>query len=104
MGGYWDYGMMRGYASNYSPWYGMMGGYGYWGLLGVAGVLFGVVVVVSSLMLYNHTADHSNWGIVILTFSLLSILSGAGGLVGLILGVLGGIFALTWKPPTLSKA
>lgn len=104
MNGYWGYGgMMRGYG--YGPGFGMMGGYGFGGVLGLAGLLFGLVVIVSSLMLYYHPADHSKWGIVILIFSALSVLGSVmGGFgVGLILGVLGGIFALTWKPPTTSK-
>ena len=103
MNGYWGYGMTRGYGSSFAPWYGMMGRYGSWGLLGIAGVLLGVVVIVSSLMLYSHPADHSKWGVMILIFSSLSILSAMGGIVGLILGVLGGTFALTWKPYTALK-
>src|SRR5208337_816258 len=64
MNGYWGYGgMMRGYG--YGPGFGMMGGYGFGGVLGLAGLLFGVVVIVSSLMLYNHPGDHSKWGIII---------------------------------------
>jgi hypothetical protein len=83
----------------------MMGGYGVGGALSLASLLFGVVVIVSSVMLYNHPADHSKWGIVILIFSALSVLGSAMGdfVVGLILGVLGGIFAITWKPSTASK-
>jgi len=105
MKGYRGYGgMMRGYAHGYEPWYGMMGGYGF-GLLAIAGALFGVVVIVGSLMLYSHPAHHSKWGIIIVIFSALSVLETAmGGLLGLILGVLGGIFALTWKPPTMPKS
>jgi len=105
MSGYWNYGMMGGYRPVYSPWYGMMGGYGFTGLIGIATLLFGVGVIIASVMLYNYPADHSKWGIAILVFSALSVLGGAtGGLVGLILGVLGAIFAITWKPPAPSKA
>jgi len=103
MNGYWGnsgYGMMNGYWSN--PGYGMMGRFGVaFGILGLVGALFGIIVIISALMLYNHPADHSKWSIVILIFSILSIFGSAmGGFgVGLILGVLGGVFALTWKPP-----
>jgi hypothetical protein len=101
--GYGGYGMMGGFWSN--PGFGMMSGYGLgygMGWLGFAGILFGIAVVASALMLYSHPTDHSKWGILILIFSVLSILGSAmaGFGVGLILGVLGGIFALTWKPPT----
>ena len=115
MGGYSGYngntgnggygGMMGRYLS--SPGFGMMGGYGYGfgGLLGLAGIVFGIVVIVSSVMLYNKPSEHSKWGLLILIFSVLSIFGSAmAGLgVGLILGVIGGIFALTWKTPTTPK-
>ena len=48
MNGYWGYG-------------GMMGGYGYGGMFGLAGILFGVVVIVADLMLYNKPVDHAKW-------------------------------------------
>ena len=112
MNGYWGYGgMMGGYGPGYGPGYGyglgfgMMRAYGYSGMFGIAGVLFGVVVIVGALMLYNNPVQHSMWGLVILIFSVLSIFGSAmaGFGVGLILGVIGGVLALTWKPPTTEK-
>lgn len=101
----WYGGMMGRYFS--SPGFGMMGGYGFGlgGIFGLAGIVFGIVVIVSSVMLYNKPDDHSKWGLLILIFSVLSIFGSAmaGFGVGLILGVLGGIFALTWKPPIAAK-
>jgi hypothetical protein len=102
MNGYWGYGgMMGGYGwGGYDPGLGMTG-YGYGGMFGLVGVLFGIVVIAGSLMLYHNPADHTKWGIVILIFSALSmygsVMGGFG--VGLILGIIGGILALTWKPP-----
>ena len=101
----WYGGMMGRYLS--SPGFGMMGGYGYGlgGIFGLAAIVFGIVVVVSAVMLYNKPIEHSKWGLLILIFSVLSVFGSAmaGFAVGLILGVLGGIFGLTWKPPTPSK-
>ena len=45
----------------YGPGFGMMGGYGYGGMFGLAGILFGVVVIVAALMLYNKPVDHAKW-------------------------------------------
>ena len=103
MSGYLGYEGMGRYSSG--PAFGMMGGYGFGGILGLAGVVFGIVVIVGAVMLYNKPSEHSKWGLLILIFSVLSIFGSAmpGFRVGLILGVLGGIFALTWKPPTTSK-
>lgn len=101
----WYGGMMSRYLS--SPGFGLVGGYGFGfgGIFGLAGIVFGILVIVSAVMLYNKPIEHSKWGLLILIFSVLSIFGSAmaGFGVGLILGVLGGIFALTWKPPTTPK-
>lgn len=104
MNGYWgNGGMMGGYG--YGPGFGMMGGYGFGGMFGIAGIIFGMAVIVSAFSLYSNPLNHSKWGLVILVFSLLSIFGSAmaGFGIGLILGVFGGILALTWKPPSAVK-
>jgi hypothetical protein len=74
-------------------------------MFGLAGVLFGVAVIAGALMLYNNPVDHAKWGMVILIFSALGIFGSAmaGFGIGLILGLIGGILALTWKLPTANK-
>ena len=94
-----NYGGMMGFD------FGMMGNgyaYGFSGMFGIAGLFFGVAVIISALMLYNNPAQHLTWGSVILVLSVLSIFGSAmvGFGIGLILGVIGGILALTWKPPS----
>jgi len=107
-GGYggngWYGGMMGRYS--FGPVFGMMGGLGYgFGFLGVLGLIFGLIVIISALMLNSKPEQHSTWGILIIIFSVLSIFGSAmGGFgVGLILGLIGGILGVTWKPPQ-SKA
>jgi hypothetical protein len=97
MGGYGGWGMMGYGYSGYG--YGRMSGYGF-GLFGVLGLIFGVIVIVSAIMLNRRPQEHSTWGVLIVIFSVLSILGGAtGGFgVGLILGLVGGVLAITWKP------
>ena len=96
MGGYRGWGGMMGYGG---PGYGMMGWLGF-GLFGILGIVFGVIIIISALMLNSKPQEHSTWGMLIIVFSALSIFGGAmGGLgVGLVLGLVGGILALTWKP------
>ncbi len=99
MGNY-GYGMMGRYAQ----WGGMMGtGFGMmgfaFGAMGVLGLIFGAIVVISALMLNNRPEQHSTWGSLIVLFSVLSIFGSAMGFgIGLILGLIGGVLAITWKP------
>jgi hypothetical protein len=108
MGNYgYDYGMMGGYGG-YGGWggmmgpgFGMMGGLGYgFGFIGVLGLIFGVIVIISAFMLNSKPKEHATWGTLIVIFSVLSIFGSAmGGFgIGLILGLIGGILAITWKP------
>jgi hypothetical protein len=97
---------LRGMMGRYGGWGGMMGsGFGMmgfaFGMLGVLGLIFGVIVIVSALMLNSKPHEHTTWGTLILIFSVLSIFgSMMGGFgIGLILGIIGGILAITWKPP-----
>ena len=92
-------GMMGGYGYGSSP-YGMMGGLGL-GLFGILALIFGAIVIISAIMLNSKPHEHSTWGTVIVLFSVLSLFGGMmGGFgVGLILGLIGGILAIMWKPP-----
>jgi hypothetical protein len=96
MGGNRWGGMMR-------PGFGMIGFA--FGALGILGLIFGVIVIISAIMLNRRPEQHSTWGILILVFSVLSIFGSAmGGFgIGLILGLIGGILALTWKPSTTEE-
>jgi len=104
MGGY---GGMMGGMMGY-PGYGMMGGFG-WGMFGLLGLIFGIIVVISAIMLNSRPEEHTMWGTIIVIFSVLSIFGSAmGGFgIGLVLGIIGGVLAITWKrapTPTQSKA
>jgi hypothetical protein len=100
MGGFRGWGGMMGYGfPGYG--YGFMGGLGF-GLFGILGFIFGAIVVISAIMLNSKPQEHTTWGILIAIFSALSIFGGAmGGFgIGLILGLIGGVLAVIWKPAT----
>ena len=68
------------------------------GGLGAFGLVSGAIVVASGVMLQASPNRLRIWGVLILVFSVLSLLGTGGFVVGAILGIAGGIKALTWKP------
>ena len=91
--------MMRGYGYAFAARPGYFSPF--MSLAGMLGIVFGLIVIASAIMLNRQPTQHTTWGILILLFSLLGIFGGlAGYLVGLILGIVGGTLAIAWKPPT----
>ena len=76
----------------------LLGGGSFFGLFGVVGLVFGILVIVGAVMLYNQPSQHTTWGVIVLVFSISSIVSLGGFLVGLILGTIGGALAIAWQP------
>jgi len=71
------------------------------GILGtvmVVGIILGLIVIVAAVMLYRNPAQKTMWGVIVLVLSIISIFIGGGFIIGLILGIIGGALALTWKP------
>ena len=96
----WMYNMMNGYGG-YG--FGMMRGLGLgggFGLMGIVGAVFGIVIIISAVMLNGRSNGHTTWGVLIIIFSALSVFGGmmSGFGLGAILGVIGGILAIVWKP------
>jgi len=69
----------------------------------IIGLVSGVLLLIGALMLYGKLVDSKAIGIVILVFSILSIVTGEGFIIGFILGIMGGVEALRWKSVTKSK-
>jgi hypothetical protein len=66
-------------------------------VVGAIAVVFGVLIIVGAVLLYQLGQEVAG-GLIVLVFSLLSILTfGVIGLVGLILGVIGAALALKKK-------
>lgn len=93
-------GMMDGWMKGRGEY--MIGGRGFlpsmfFGI-GILSVVCGIIVIVGAVMLNSKPQGHSKWGTLILVFSLLSLIGAGGFLAGLILGVVGGALAISWKP------
>ena len=66
---------------------------------GVVGIIMGLIMIAGSFMLYSKPTSAKMWGIIILILSILSWVTAVGGLViGFILGLIGGILAIMYKP------
>ncbi len=72
------------------------------GIVSVVGsleLIAGVVVVSSGAMLRSKPDQRVLWGTLILVLSVLSFFGSGGFVIGAILGIIGGIMALTWRQP-----
>ena len=67
------------------------------GLILWAFPLFGIIIIIGSVMMYVSPSSAKMWGIVVLilgVFSFIGVVTALGGLLALI----GGILAIVWKP------
>ena len=85
---YWP--MMRGMMNS---WYPYMS---YWmSSMGALAIAVGAVVLVGSYMLYRKPDNAKQWGVLILMGSLIGLIGMAGFAIGSILGIIGGIMAVS---------
>ncbi|MEM4155355.1 MAG: DUF6114 domain-containing protein [Archaeoglobaceae archaeon] len=68
--------------------------------LGIVGLVFGVLVIVGALMINSGEKGRVTTGsIIVLVFSILSLfVVGGGFIIGFLLGLIGSIIGLAWKP------
>ena len=62
------------------------------------GLIFGALVLLGAIMLHSKPANKKAWGIIVIVFSIPSVITGGGFIIGFILGIIGGAKALSWKP------
>jgi len=66
--------------------------------LAAVGLILGFLVLLAAILLRIKPSYHKAWGIVILMFSIPSVVTGGGFIIGFILGFIGGALALSRKP------
>ena len=97
--GYWWMGISGGH-------YMMMGfsfGFELMLVLAALGAACGVVVLISAVLLHARPRQATTWGAVILAFSLIGLVGMGGFFVGAVLGIVGGVLALTWQKPSVGN-
>jgi hypothetical protein len=80
---------------------------GFVGAIAVFGLICGAIVTVSAVLLRLKPSQRQTWGILVLVFSILSFFGFGGFIVGAVLGIVGAILTLRWKPlstPATSSA
>src|SRR2546427_8968024 len=68
-------------------------------LYGAVGLIFAILVLVGAVMLWMKPQQHVMWGVVVLLFSLFSIITAGGFFIGLILGLIGGVLGVALQAP-----
>src|SRR6267143_3150802 len=71
---------------------------GFVGAIAVFGLICGIVVTMSAVLLRLKPDQRQTWGILVLVFSILGFFGFGGFIVGSVLGIVGGIMTLRWKP------
>lgn len=74
---------------------------GFVGALAAFGLVCGAIVVISAIALRLMPVHRTTWGVLMLVFSILSFFGFGGFIAGAVLGVVGAILVLRWKPPTM---
>ncbi len=65
--------------------------------IAVIGLICGALVLFGAIMLRIKPENKKAWGILIIVFSLPSVITGGGFIIGFILGIIGGVKAIRWK-------
>jgi len=67
-------------------------------LIGIVGVVFGLIVIIGGVMLYQKPASHTMWGVIILILAIVDFPGVWGFGIGSLLAFIGAILALVYKP------
>ncbi len=67
------------------------------------GLMLGILVLLGALLLRIKPANKKAWGILIIVFSIPSVITGGGFIIGFILGIIGGALTLTQKQKMETK-
>jgi hypothetical protein len=100
-GSYWSGigGWMSGMMGSY---HNFMGIYGasteFMAVISIVGLVSGVIMVIGATMLRAHPQEHVMWGTVIIIFSAISFVGMGGFFIGALLGIIGGAFAISYRP------
>jgi hypothetical protein len=100
-GPYWNgiEGWMGGMMGGFHDFMGIYGGsYEFFAVLTIIGLVCGILIVASAVMLRARPQEHGLWGTLIIVFSAISFVGMGGFFIGAILGIIGGALAIIYRP------
>jgi len=74
------------------------GSYEFFAVLTIIGLVCGILIVVSATMLRARPQEHALWGTFIIVFSAISFVGMGGFIIGAVLGIICGTFAISYRP------
>jgi len=63
----------------------------------IVSIVFGAIVMGGAILMFKKPLQTSQWGVIVLVASALSFIGMGGFMIGGILGIIGGVIALTKK-------
>jgi hypothetical protein len=72
--------------------------------LSAIGIILGVLVTFGAILLHSKPANKKAWGIMIIAFSITSVITGGGFVIGFLLGIIGGKMSLSGNKNESNKA
>jgi hypothetical protein len=72
--------------------------------LSAVGIIFGVLVTFGAILLRSKPANKKVWGLMIIAFSIPSVITGGGFIIGFLLGIMGGKMSLSGNKNESNKA
>ncbi len=67
-------------------------------IVGIVGLVFGLIVILGSVMFYQKPESHTMWGVIILILAIIDLPGFWGFGIGSLLAFIGAILALVYKP------
>ncbi len=73
------------------------------GILGILGMVFGIIMILGGVLMYVKPESHTMWGVIVLILSVISFATSSlgGFFIGFLLGLIGGILGIVFKPSTM---
>jgi|GEM_PF-656165 hypothetical protein len=94
MGNYYYYGWMGGMMGHWYGYANVIPAIFFW--VSMTGIVLGVIILISAWQINNNPSQSTQWGIISLVASALSLLAMGGFFIGAILGIVGSALAIAF--------